>query len=303
VVIIYDSDETEGTRSISDSTGRADFNITFNRTDSTLTVTIQHPDFVEKTFTVDHIDQLASISRKLYFESNTEEPVVADSDGDGISDELDTFSDDPRYVSTNAHTYTIAYEDLYPEKGDADFNDLVVKLELQEYINAEDKISKIRVSAKVLASGAGYRNAFGITVLGEKYVLIEDAKAILNYNWDTENSVAYYDADPVEIVIEPDTPVTRSSIASMPYDPFCIANGVEENEVHLPFVTTDYEGLALDNDGFPWARLVPEDWQWPKEHSNIFDAYPDFTTWYVSGGTEAKDWYLNAQDAYVYNSK
>ena len=301
VVIIYNGSDEEISRSVTDSEGKAEFTITINRTEEELTVVVKHPDYEGKTFTIENADDLAAVSRILYFQAKVVEEEIVDTDNDGIADEQDAFPDDSRYVSSVSNTYTIAFEDLYPQKGDADFNDLVVRLSLTEYIDADNKIRKVIVNTKVLASGAGYRNAFGINIMGEEYMIFNNAKSILEYNWNCKNNDTYFDAEAIETVVEFDEPVSRDAIASMPYDPFMIANNKAGREVHLPFVDTDFTGQVLDEDGFPWAVLVPNDWQWPKESAKIFKAYPEFQNWYESGGVENADWYAHPDSDHVFS--
>lgn len=301
VVIIYNGSDEEISRSVTDSEGKAEFTITINRTEEALKVVVQHPDYEDKIFTIENADDLAAVSRILYFQKKAVQESIVDSDGDGIADEQDEFPLDSRYVSSVSNTYTIAFEDLYPQKGDADFNDLVVRLSLTEYIDADNKIRKIIVNTKVLASGAGYKNAFGINIMGERHMIFTNAKEVLNNNWNSKNNDVYFDAEAIETVIEFDEPVSRDAVGPMPYDPFMIANNKAGREVHLPFADTAYTGQVLDEDGFPWAVLVPNDWQWPKESSKIFKAYPEFQSWYESGGVEHIDWYSYPDPEHVFS--
>jgi len=59
---------------------------------------------------------------------------LTDSDGDGIQDADDDFPNDPARAFINffpaAGYGSLAFEDLWPGKGDYDFNDLVVVLQL-----------------------------------------------------------------------------------------------------------------------------------------------------------------------------
>ena len=298
--------EGEGvTSSISDDAGKAAFSATINQTTSALEIVVEHPDYVSKTITIENAQDLATISRVIYLEKKKSEEAIADSDKDGVADDKDEFPNDPALIASVTNQYTIAFEDLYPNKGDADFNDLVVKFGITEYINPENKISKINIRSKTLAAGAGYKNKFYINVLGNDYLLIEDPKGDLNQKWNAKENEKYVDAKVHSLDIVFENPVARTEIAPMPYDPFIMANSDKNNQVHLPFVTTKFVGKVLDTDKFPWAVLVPDEWMWPyessgKKGSNIFKAYPEFEKWYQSQGKEYQNWYSNPDTAYTF---
>ncbi len=286
--------------SITDTAGKAAFNTTVNQTCSSLDVVIEHPDYVSKTVKVDNIQDLALISRVIYLEKKKTETPVIDTDKDGVADDADQFPSDPTLIAAVYKEYTIAFEDLYPNKGDADFNDLAVKFGITEYINPENKISKINIRSKVLAAGAGYKNLFYINILGKDYLLISDPKKDLNQKFNSKKNEQFVNAPVHSLDIVFENPVGRTEIAPMPYDPFIMANSDKKNQVHLPFVTTKFVGKTLDTDKFPWAVLVPDEWTWPYEGTEIFKAYPDFQKWYQSDGKEYQDWYLKPNTTYTF---
>ncbi len=295
------SSDGEGvTSSISDDAGKAAFSATINQTTNALEIVVGHPDYVSKTITIENAQDLATISRVIYLEKKKVEETVKDTDGDGVADDKDQYPDDPALIASVTNQYTIAFEDLYPNKGDADFNDLVVKFGITEYINPQNRISKINIRSKTLAAGAGYKNKFYINILGTDYLLIEDPKGDLNQKWNAKKNETYVDAKVHSLDIVFVNPVARTEIAPMPYDPFIMANSDKKNQVHLPFVTTKFVGKVLDTDKFPWAVLVPDEWMWPYENEEIFKAYPDFQKWYQSEGKEFQNWYNNPDTAYTF---
>ena len=99
-----------------------------------------------------------------------EAPEVADADGDGIPDEEDDFPNDPARAFTNyfpASGYgSLAFEDLWPGKGDYDFNDLVVDYRFNMITNQANKITEIEAVFAVRANGAGLQNGFGFQLPG-----------------------------------------------------------------------------------------------------------------------------------------
>jgi len=280
--------------------GTVSFKITIANTIEIISLIIEHPSCITKSLGIENIQSLATVDRTIFLELKQEKKAKPDRDQDGVPDDADEFPDDPYLIGTVNGEYTIAYEDLYPQKGDADFNDLVVRLGIREFIDNNDMISKIVVTSKVLAAGAGYKNQFWISVLGRDYQLITDPKKDLGGKLNALKSETYVDG-PVhtqEIVLE--TPVARDMIDPMPYDPYILCNGVSTKQVHLPFVKTKFTGNVLDADGFPWAMLVPGNWAWPYEATPIFSAYPEFKPWYESKGAEYKEWYIHPEVDYVF---
>ncbi len=90
-----------------------------------------------------------------------------DSDGDGTTDTFDEFPSDPTRAYTNYFPAkgvfgTLAFEDLWPYKGDYDLNDLVVKYNYMIVSNSKNNAVDMVASFEPVASGASFRNGFGI---------------------------------------------------------------------------------------------------------------------------------------------
>ncbi len=90
--------------------------------------------------------------------------VPSDDDGDGIPNIFDDFPLDPeRAFETNNHSMsTLAYEDLWPVKGDYDFNDMVIDYNIFFHKNADNKIKNVITEFELRAVGARYRNGFAV---------------------------------------------------------------------------------------------------------------------------------------------
>lgn len=62
---------------------------------------------------------------------------------------------------------TIAYEDLYPRPGDADYNDFVVNFKITEFYNSSEELESINMKFVPVARGAGYNHSFHLSLDGE----------------------------------------------------------------------------------------------------------------------------------------
>jgi LruC domain-containing protein len=102
-------------------------------------------------------------------------------------------------------------------------------------------------------------------------------------------------------------PIERDRVELAPYDPYL---RVEDTtyDIHLvgkdplpdtknpPESYNNYDDPEtfnfMDGEGFPWALLVPVDWEHPPETVRIETVYPFFDSWRDSKGAENTDWYL-----------
>ena len=88
-----------------------------------------------------------------------------DSDGDGVPDISDDYPADPNRAFNNYYPApgpgTLAYEDLWPSKGDYDFNDLVIDYRFKTVTNASNMVVEIFGTFTIKAFGASYHNGFG----------------------------------------------------------------------------------------------------------------------------------------------
>lgn len=93
--------------------------------------------------------------------------VPKDSDGDGTPDTFDAFPADAAKAYINYYPAqdvfgTLAFEDLWPYKGDYDLNDLVVKYNYSIISNSMNQAIEMTAEFLPVASGATYKNGFGI---------------------------------------------------------------------------------------------------------------------------------------------
>ncbi|MGB0176176.1 MAG: LruC domain-containing protein [Owenweeksia sp.] len=94
-------------------------------------------------------------------------PTVVDTDGDGVADENDLFPNDALRAGESFYpgsaTYgSLAFEDLWPAKGDYDFNDIVVDYRLRMVTNASNNVVDIQISYALRSIGGSFKNGMGI---------------------------------------------------------------------------------------------------------------------------------------------
>ncbi|MCW3787462.1 LruC domain-containing protein [Plebeiibacterium sediminum] len=198
-----------------------------------------------------------------------------DSDGDGVTDTFDEFPfDDTKafknhYPGENIYG-TLIYEDLWPYKGDYDFNDLVIDYNFNQLTNSNNEISGIETKIVVKAIGASYHNGFGIqfniptnnvnSVTGQRLtqgfvnnnsngsesnqtnatvIIFDDAFNNLSYpgvgiGVNTSPETPYVVPDTQVVNISFNSPVSFTELGTPPYNPFMIINRDRSVEVHLP---------------------------------------------------------------------
>lgn len=276
----------------------------------------------------------SSISRRITIVVKGNSVLLPDTDGDGIVDHDDAFPNDPTRASTFRYPtegyYTISYEDLFPNQGDADFNDYNVRAVFEEDWNAQGKVARIRVNFIHVAKGAGYDHTLHLSVPGitaSNYSLTRfgydgttvesssggsntpiDSLEILPRSNTTIQSSNTSRSDTVfkkgksaalEVILQ--SAVNRAGLGPAPYDTFVkvIHTG---KEIHFPRKYFDASGkdLYLDSTGFPWALLVPGNFLWPYESTDIRKSYPSFQPWYESEGTSYNDWYITPVSSEVF---
>lgn len=94
----------------------------------------------------------------------------SDTDEDGVADDQDDYPDDPFRAYRNPFNgdvwATIAFEDQWPNRGDYDFNDLVISYKMEAVTDAQNEMVELNVIVSTQAVGASFRNALGIMLQG-----------------------------------------------------------------------------------------------------------------------------------------
>ena len=200
-----------------------------------------------------------------------------DTDEDGVPDVDDDYPEDAErafnsYYPNQQDFGTFVYEDLWPSKGDYDFNDLVLDFQYRIVTNADNKIVDVVTKAHVKAAGASLNNGFGISfptapencgnvsgflheggyldINAEGYenghtentvVILYDAINTI-YNGSFFNTVPgqnYINTDTITVTTYFDNP--QMEMGQEPYNPFLIIGQQRGMEVHL----TDKEPTEL----------------------------------------------------------
>ena len=88
------------------------------------------------------------------------------------------------YYPSNDGYYVASYEDLFPQQGDYDFNDLVVAYRVAMDTNANGEVSQIAGSGYLVARGASYNHDWRL-----RMTLPTWASGLATYNFYEANSV------------------------------------------------------------------------------------------------------------------
>ena len=279
---------------------------------------------------------------------------IEDTDGDGVPDFQDAYPTDPkraydRYYPSQDVWGTIAFEDQWPEEGDYDMNDLVISYRYKFAMSSDNKVVDLTGDYKPLAAGAEYSNGFGVELpLQPGSVLSTTGYAATSYVQLAANGLEQGQSKAVFIpfdnhrklfgnaggIINTKTgdkkeassvtvkllfadPLADEFTATAPFNPFMIANGKRNSEVHLvgksktdlpsPFAGKSENDVywaykTLENK--PFAIDIYGSFDYPLETNSISKAYHHFEIWAKSGGTKFSDWYNDKpgyrNDKYIY---
>ena len=202
----------------------------------------------------------------------------ADADGDGVADVDDEYPNDDQRAFNIYYPAggfgSLAYEDLWPGKGDYDFNDLIIDYRFKTVTSGSNHIVESFATFAVRAYGASFENGFGfqlannnippsgiVSVTGydlqEGYITLEsnglesgqsiptiivydNAYNILQHpgngiGVNTELSATYVDPDTLNIYIDYTNGTYLLSELDIPnFNPFIMVDLNRGIEVHLP---------------------------------------------------------------------
>ena len=194
------------------------------------------------------------------------EDLSEDLDDDTVADKNDPDPDDEnktfiQYIPSQNSYGTLAFEDLWPVKGDYDFNDFIVEIKEKIVTNSNNEIYEITLDLRIMGMGGAYNNDFGITLddpqnqitaelfsahnatfdvsqqASKKIITIKKPKQLFYPNAITdiinaESGGTYYAPIELQIVLA----VNGALSYPNDYDPkfFIEQQGVDGHEVHIP---------------------------------------------------------------------
>jgi LruC domain-containing protein len=215
-----------------------------------------------------------------------------DTDGDGVNDVYDDFPNDAtrayiNYYPSATTMGTVAFEDYWPFLGDYDMNDLVVDYRYSFISNALNNAVEMNAKYVLKASGASYRNGFGVqfpflqtlvksatgglvtntqvVTLGANGLESGQTKAVIipfddaynamkaNAAFNTNLGGTYLSRDTISMNLTFTRPLLQTEMGAAPYNPFIIINRTRGREAHLPGnaptdkVDTKYFKTGVDN--------------------------------------------------------
>jgi LruC domain-containing protein len=200
--------------------------------------------------------------------------TTIDADNDGATDNFDDYPNDASRAFNNYYpaenTYaTLAFEDLWPSRGDYDMNDMILDYNFNTVTNAANKIVQINATIKLKAIGASYHSGFGIqlpvntnlvssvtgtstsgtlitrngngTEAGQsKATIIVFEDAYNEMRWpgggigvNTSADAPYVQPKVFNVQVNFTSPVNASVLGLPPHNPFIFTNRTRGNEVHL----------------------------------------------------------------------
>lgn len=196
--------------------------------------------------------------------------VSADSDKDGVDDEYDI---DPKdgdvasavYIPAFDQYSTLAFEDLWPYKGDYDFNDLVVSHKASVFANADNFVTKVEYNFIIRAIGARFNNDLCISFSDPNHDIVVDQITPDNVNLEviTVDDLAeirfvrFRELFGVDGIVNTDTtnkfyePVRVSLLLT-----FSGNVAVEDFKIDEYLRINQEEGRELHKPGFPYTSLI-----------------------------------------------
>lgn len=255
--------------------------------------------------------------------------ISCDFDGDGIPDDVD---DAPTKADVSFLSYfptsgkqVVAFEDLWPNLGDFDFNDLTLSNQVTISKNQSFDVISADFKVSIDAIGAGIHNGIGMmiydengnafpnniiaSVSGDASLDNNNTNGIILTNDVFDAIESYYQNNGNGPTAVPDTLYFKISFVNnmTEFIPelYIFRTDDRSHEIHRSqfpgtqmadpdlFHQHDDNGNYKTANGLPWGIeiITLEQYKSPKEKVDMLRAYPQFGNWATSEGTKNKDWY------------
>ena len=113
---------------------------------------------------------------------------------DFVSDVL-SFEGTPK---SSYQTYTYCFEDTYPEPGDNDFNDIVMRIQKLPSLSKNE----IRLRISLVAVGTLRQVASAIRLVGYDYADVEEVTIVEGHNFDPDYTIQRYFIDSSDLLLK-----------------------------------------------------------------------------------------------------
>ncbi|MFT5504406.1 MAG: LruC domain-containing protein [Gammaproteobacteria bacterium] len=107
----------------------------------------------------------------------------------------------PGYSLVNNNPYFLTFEDKWPETGDYDFNDVVIRLESSVIVSSNSQVKQLTLEGELKAMGASYHNGFAIQLEGVINSDIDQATIVFDINGEA-SSVALLEEGTTNTVLK-----------------------------------------------------------------------------------------------------
>jgi LruC domain-containing protein len=161
--------------------GNVDFNAAIDKVAKAAIVKIQHRSYEERIIEIQNVNEYLEINRTLFLANVIKDQKLDDF---GIEDE---YADATHFLFAKKK-FIVAYEDLYPVVGDADFNDTVAFLDIRIYTEITMRyVNRVIIHTTILASGTGLEQYLRINIIG-KLIKESDYKLGVRLLVDEDNN-------------------------------------------------------------------------------------------------------------------
>lgn len=251
-----------------------------------------------------YCDLLFYVNASKDIENPVDRPVITPDDGNE--------PEKPDVIETK--TGTLAFEDIWPDGGDYDMNDVIVEYNCAVSFDKKNQVTKIVDTFTPVHDGAVFANAFAYQIDKGQFGKITSSATTEGIRTETETS---------SIIVCPNVKQAAKKVYTVTrefasgsfnkkdfksYNPYIIVKYAEgqrsRTEVHLPkHEATSFADLSLIGSGkdayyvdkagaYPFAIDIPIVNFIPvTEKSSIDTEYLYFKAWADSKGKEYTDWY------------